>query len=547
MYIVELNEIGYRPAGRAVLKSLSWNIGDRERIGLVGPNGAGKSSLMNIIAGEIEADDGFLSKKRDLRVGSLHQDVNLPPGTTLIEAAMVRPPALEEVEDELARIESQLADRAVYGDEGKLARALARQARILERYEELGGGAHPSRVRSMLGQLGFNEADYDLPVEVLSGGQKKLVALVSLAVATPGLLLLDEPDNHLDVTTKQHLETFIRAYPGSVVIVSHDRYLLDSAVDVIVELNHGSVEVYLGNYSAYTSERELRRLRQQQKFADQQKEVARIEASIARFELWASMVVNERHIKQARSRRKQLDRMEASDTWVEKVDADRQLRFSIAGGRGSRKALEVKGLTAAFDDDLIFEEIDLLVRHGERVGLVGRNGCGKSVLFRMILGELAPYEGSVTIGPSTRVGYYSQEHETLDKWMHRSPLEFVRDTAPMEEGAAVSLLMRFLFSYDQLRQPIENFSGGERSRLQLARIMLEKPNLLLLDEPTNNLDIGSVEVLESVLDDFEGAILTISHDRYFLDTVVDRVVAMGDEGLVGYAGGYTDYVAAAMP
>ena len=165
----------------------------------------------------------------------------------------------------------------------------------------------------------------------------------------------------------------------------------------------------------------------------------------------------------------------------------------------------------------------------------------------MILGELTPYEGSVTIGPSTRIGYYAQEHATLKKWLHRSPLELVRDTAPMEEGAAVRLLMRFLFSYDQLREPIENFSGGERSRRQLARIMLEKPNLLLLDEPTNNLDIGSVEVLESVLDDFEGAILTISHDRYFLDTVVDRIVAMGDEGLIGYAGGYTDYVEAATP
>ncbi len=542
MFVVQLSSVGFRPAGRRIFEGLDWSIGDRERIGLVGPNGAGKSSLLRIVAGEIEADAGRVIRSRDLQIGYLPQEVRLPSGTSLLEAALRLPPRLAEVEAELARIEERLGDADVYADEPRLARVLSQQEAALERREALGGAAHGSRVRALLAQLGIDPADHDLPCEALSGGQKKLVALVALAVAQPELLLLDEPDNHLDLGAKEQLEEFVRAYPGSVVVVSHDRYLLDSCADRIAELDAGRLEIYPGNYSAYASAREIRRLQQQKLHSDQQNEITRIEASIRRFELWASMVVNERHIKQARSRRKKLERMEASGELVEAVQEDRRIRFAIQGSRGSRKALEVEGLAMGFGDELVFEDVDLLVRHGERIGLVGPNGCGKSLLFRLVLEELEPFVGRIRIGPSTRVGYYAQEHQTLDDWQDRTPLELVRHDAPMAEGAAVSLLMRFLFRYEQLRQPIRDFSGGERSRLQLARIMLAKPNLLLLDEPTNNLDIGSVEVLESVLEDFEGAVLVISHDRYFLDTTVDRVVAFEQRRLRGHLGGYTDYV-----
>jgi ATPase subunit of ABC transporter with duplicated ATPase domains len=235
--------------------------------------------------------------------------------------------------------------------------------------------------------------------------------------------------------------------------------------------------------------------------------------------------------------------LEASGELVDAVPDERRIRFALEGSRGSRKALEIRGLVMGYDD-LLFDDLDLLVRHGERVGLVGPNGCGKSVLLSVVRGEIEPWEGTVTIGPSTRVGYYAQEHQTLGAWLDRSPLEWVRDAAPMPEGAAVSLLLRFLFQYEQLRQPIRALSGGERSRLQLARIVLEKPNLLLLDEPTNHLDIASAEVLESVLDDFEGAILVVSHDRYFLDQVVDRIEAFETGRLASTSGGYTDYLEA---
>jgi ATP-binding cassette subfamily F protein 3 len=541
MILLNLDSAGLDLAGHKVFGGVSWAIDEGERIGLVGPNGSGKSSLLKLLGGDLPPDSGTLTKPRRVRVGRLAQDVILAPGQSLLEAAMVRPPELAECEVALARVEAELADESVAGDDRKLARALERQEGLLERYEVLGGPKHASRVKQRLSELGFVESDWDLPVEALSGGQKKLVAILQLALEGPDVLLLDEPDNHLDLEAKHRLEHFIRSYEGSVVIVSHDRYLLDETVTKIAELEDGGLTLYPGNYSAFQAERELARLRQQQLHAAQQKEIARIEASIRRFELWASMVVNERHIKQARSRRKKLDRMEASGELVDAVHEKRRMELDLRGGRGSKKALEIEDLAMGFGDDLLFAGVDLLLRHGERVGLIGANGAGKSVLFQCILGGLVPLDGRVGIGPSTRVGYYAQEHETLAPWLDRTPLERVRDIAPMSEGAAVAFLLKFLFRYEQLRQPIRTLSGGERSRLQLASLVQERPNLLLLDEPTNNLDIRSAEVLEAALDEFDGAILVISHDRYFLDRIVDRVAVLEAGDLSEHLGGYTDF------
>jgi ATP-binding cassette subfamily F protein 3 len=425
-----------------------------------------------------------------------------------------------------------------------LARALARQEHLLTTFEGLGGHSYAGRVRELLNRLGFAPDEQSLLTDALSGGQKKLVALARLALEAPDVLLLDEPDNHLDLTAKRQLEAFIRDYEGGVIIVSHDRYLLDEVATQIAELDDGKLTSYKGNYTAYATERELRRLRQQQQYVAQQKEITRIEAAIKRFEHWASIVVDERHIRQARSRRKMLDRMEANGEIIERVTEHRRMDLQLEGGRGSNKALEVKKLAMAFDDDLLFLDLNFLIRHGERVGLIGPNGAGKSVLFKLILGEIAALEGEIKIGPSTRVGYYAQEHQTLTDWFDRTPIERVRDLAPLSEGDAVAFLGKFLFSYAQVSQPIRTLSGGERSRLQLAALMLENPNLLLLDEPTNNLDIPSVEVLERALDDFEGAVLIISHDRYFLDQVVDRVIELDEGHLRSFEGGYTDYLAA---
>jgi len=544
MHVIQLDHITINYAGRVIFTDLSWAIGDRDRVGLVGPNGAGKSSLFKAITGEVIPDAGTVTRARGVTVGYLPQDVTLTPGRTVLDEALDPPSALAEVDARLARLEAQLADPDVYTDPDALARTLDRQAVALDEYERLGGSRHAATVRDMLARLGFSEADLALPTDTLSGGQKKLVALVRLAVEGPDVLLLDEPDNHLDLPRKRQLEGFIKAYSGAVVIISHDRYLLDEVATQIAELDRGRLTVYPGNYTAYTTERELRRLRQQQAYTAQQKEIARIEAAIKRFEQWAHIVVNERHIRQARSRRKMLERMEANGEMVEKVAAPQTMELQLNGGRGSTKALEIRDLAMGFDGDLLLLDLDLLIRHGERVGLVGPNGAGKSVLFRLIRGELAPLAGEIRVGPSTRIGYYAQEHQTLAAWLDRTPLELIRDVAPKSEENAIALLLKFLFTYDQTRQPIGTLSGGERSRLQLACLMLSQPNFLLLDEPTNNLDIPSMDVLEAALDDFEGALLVISHDRYFLDQVVDRVIEIEDGALRSYEGGYTDYLAA---
>ncbi|MEO1163120.1 MAG: ABC-F family ATP-binding cassette domain-containing protein [Chloroflexota bacterium] len=543
MHIIHIHHLTVNYVGKIIFQDLNWSIGDRDRVGLVGANGAGKSTLFRALTGQVAPDEGSIVKNGNIYIDHLPQDVNLDPHKTLIESAMVLPPRLQAVEAELAEIEAKLSDPAIYGDDTALSQTLEAQAEILERYERLNGTTHAATVRRLLSQLGFTEADYDLPTTALSGGQKKLVGLVKVAVSAPDVLLLDEPDNHLDIVGKRHLENFIKGYPGSVIIISHDRYLLDEVATQIAELENGKLTLYHGNYSYYTTERELRRLRQQQQYVAQQKEIARIEAAIARFELWASMVVDERHIKQARSRRKMLDRMEANGEIIEKVQEARTIDFAVSGGRGSKEAVRFKNVTMAFDDDLIFMDLDFLLRHGERVGIVGPNGAGKSVMMKLMLGEYNPTEGQVKIGPSTSIGYYSQEFQTLDAWLDKTPLDLIHRHKLGSEGAAVSFLLKMAFQYDQVRQPIRVLSGGERSRLQLALVMLKQPNLLLLDEPTNHLDIASTEVLEAALDEFEGSILVISHDRYFLDNVVDKVVELNDGELTTFLGGYTDYIA----
>ncbi|MBN1810995.1 MAG: ABC-F family ATP-binding cassette domain-containing protein [Anaerolineae bacterium] len=543
MIAVNLDRVTVTYVSIPIFEDLSWEIHDDRVVGLIGPNGCGKSTLLKLIVGELTSDSGFTVRKRGLTIGYLHQDPRLELGHTVWQEVLTASAELAQVEEELARVEVQLADPAVYGDEVALARVLERQVWLLDAFERLGGPTYESRARSTLLHLGFSETDLGLPVDVLSGGQKKLVGLAKLLVTQPDMLLLDEPDNHLDLDGKAFLEQFIQSYKGAVVIVSHDRYLLDQVVDEIVELEDGRLTRYPDcTYSRYAVEKQLRLLRQQQRYEAQQKEIVRIEAAIARFEEWAHRVVNERHARQARSRKKMLERMDK----IEKPILDRRMMgLELNGWRGSNKVLEIIDLDKVFPAangdgaDVILASLNLLVWRGERVGLVGPNGAGKSVLFRIILGQEEPTGGEIKVGPSVKVGAYAQEHETLD--YSRTLIDTVRHAAPMSENAAVSFLGRFLFTYEQARGLVGNLSGGERSRLQLALLMLSDANFLLLDEPTNNLDIRSAEVLEEALADFEGTLLIISHDRYFLDRVVDRVVELDGGSLTEYVGGYSDY------
>ena len=544
MRILQVNNITVSFAGRELYRNLTWDIGDRDRVGLVGPNGAGKSTLLKVLRGDLEPDEGKVALHPGARVGYLPQDIELERGWSLLDAAMVKSPALAELEAQLEAVEAQLSDPEVYGHEAKLSHVLESHEALLAQYEGMNGHRYGSQVRELLAMLGFAQSDYGRATETLSGGQKKLVALTRLAAAAPDILLLDEPDNHLDVQGKRHLERFMLQYSGSVVLISHDRYLLDEVASQIAELENGKIAIYHGNYSYYQHERQLRRLRQQQLYTTQQKEIARLEAMIERFERWAKQVLSRKHMLAARQRRRMLAQMEERGEIIDKVFDQSLMDFKVSGWRGSKKVLELVDVAMAFAGDQLFHNANLLLRHGDRLGLIGPNGAGKTVLARLILGELQPVRGRIYLGPSIRVGYYSQEHQTLWDWLERTPLDLIRNLQNSSESNAINFLLRMAFSYEQTRQPIHTLSGGERSRLQLAQVMLRQPNLLLLDEPTNNLDIPSVEVLEAALDEFLGTVLIISHDRYFLDQTVDRVVELRAGNLREYAGGYTEYLVA---
>lgn len=543
MHTIQLNQVCVDYPGRRVFDGLTWAIGDRDRVGLVGANGVGKSSLLRVLAGLYKPDEGVITRARGVEVGYLPQSVSFEGDISLIDAAMTMPLPLARVDAALNAVEARLSDPNVYNDEKKLAAALGEQETLLIQYERLGGTRHAGRVRELLSHFGFTPDQFDIPARLLSGGQKKLIALTCLAVAQPDVLLLDEPDNHLDLDAKRRLESFLRDYFGAVVIVSHDRYLLDEVANQIAELENGKLTIYHGNYTTYMMERELNRLRQQQMYAAQQKRIEQIEAAIKRWEIAAKVDEDERAARQAKSRRKMLDRMEANGEIIDRPYERRALELEFGGDRGSTKALEVQRLAMAFDDNFVFEDVDFLVRHGERVGLVGANGAGKSVLFKLVMGDMEPFDGVVKIGQSTRVGYYAQEHQTLEAFLDKTAIDFIRDVAPVKEDEAVAFLIKLLFTYEQTRMPIHTLSGGERSRLQLAALMLTRPNLLLLDEPTNNLDIPAAEALESALEEYEGAVFVISHDRYFLDRVVDRVIELREGCAHEFIGGYTDYLA----
>src|SRR6185503_11640682 len=363
------------------------------------------------------------------------------------------------------------------------------------------------------------------------------VGLAACLLRDPDVLLLDEPEAHLDVAARERMESLMRGFDGAVVSVSHDRYLLDETVTEIAELDGGRIRMWPGNYSAYTIARELELHRQGQLYVTQQKEIARLEEAIRRFKDWANRVPDERHIKQARNKQRQIDRMEKVDRPVlERRKIALELRPHVRGGE---RVVELDGVGVAFGNAQVLDGVDLTVLRGERVGVVGDNGAGKSVLLRLLGDELAPDDGERKAGPSIRFGRLAQDRRPDDP--KATPLDLVRRTAPISEGEAVSRLMKFLFGYEQVRRPLDSLSGGEWTRLQLLLLMLEGANCLLLDEPTNHLDIESVEMLESSLETFEGTAVFVSHDRYFLDRIADRILEVSDGCVRSYEGGWSSW------
>lgn len=538
MIQIQLSNITLVLGAKRIFENLNWEIQRGQRIGLIGANGAGKSSLFKLIEGEYAPElGGSITRARLVTTGYLPQHPELDLSLTAFDSAMAGNPRVAKVHTELEKVEASLGDPEVYGDEKKLQHALEQQHRLIEEYSSFGGDSYPEHVRGILLGLGLAQSELTKPLSVLSGGQKKLVGLARLLLVKPDILLLDEPDNHLDLPGKIFLEKLIREYDGTVVIISHDRYLLDAVVTHIAELEDGRLTLFEGDYSSFIADKDLRLARQEELFRAQSHEIKRLEAAIKRYAIWGKVYDNEDFARKAKSMQKRLDKMDK----VEKpVTERRRMELQFNGWRGSNKVLELAGVSKSFGVKNVFSDVNETIWHGERVGLIGANGAGKSVLLRMILGKENPDSGEIKIGPSVSIGYYAQEHDTLD--FDQTAVEAVRYAGEMSESKATAFLLRYLFTYKQVTQKIREFSGGERSRLQLALVVLSGANFLLLDEPTNNLDIASSEVLEQALEDFEGTVLVISHDRYFLDRTVQRLLVIENGQLHGYIGGYSDYL-----
>ena len=538
MLLASFAQVSKDFGGNPILREIDVEIIAGERIGLVGENGSGKSTLLRLLTGDELPTSGSIARKRNLTIGYLTQESDPAQShQSIFEVVSTASAEIGQLAARLGELEAQMADAA--SDAARMGRVLAEYGTVQERFESLGGYTLNHRVETVLNGLGFGPDWYEVMVGTLSGGEKKLVNLACILLRQPDLLLLDEPDNHLDLLAKAWLEKYIQAYPGTVLVISHDRQLLDHVVRRIIALEDGEISNYAGNYSYYFEERQRRLLKQYELYTLQRDEMKRLETSMHRLKEWAKL--NPKFAGRAEDMVKRVERLKVQGINKPVLDRDK-IRINLDAERSGKKVLEVRELGQILAGRVLFEPFDATILYGERVGIVGANGSGKTTLLKTMLGMLPSAIGEVKLGASVIVGYYAQEQETLS--FESTPLDFVRRLKPMNEPRAISFLHGLLFSLDDMHTPIARLSGGEKSRLQIARLMLNDANFLLLDEPTNNLDIASTEVLEAALEEFAGTILTISHDRYFLDKIVKRIIAIEEDGQVRlYPGNYSYYFA----
>jgi ATP-binding cassette subfamily F protein 3 len=517
--------------GRRVLDGLDLEVGSRARVGLIGPNGAGKSTILRLLAGVETPDAGTLTVRKGATLAFLPQLVQgdeRPALDTVRAAGRVGP--IAALREELAAVELGLADPALADDLPRMERLLERQLRLVE---ELGPQTVEGDAVRLLRDLGLDDAMLHRPTRRMSGGERKLVALAACLVRKPDLLLLDEPEAHLDMARRSLLEELVARAPGAVVVVSHDRYLLDEVVTQIAELDRGRVRIWQGGHSAYSVAREIELVRQQQVYTTQQKEIARMEQAIRVFKDWAHRTLDERFATRARNVQRRIDRI---DQVQRPVFERRKMALELRSGlRGGERVVELRDAEL----DPVLTGVDLTITRGERIGIVGPNGSGKTVLLKLLGGELALSAGERWTGPTIVFDHLTQAVDELPGDL--SAIDVVRATGPMTEDTAVRKLMGFLFDYEQVRRPVAAMSGGERTRLRCLTLMLGGANCLLLDEPTNHLDIEAAETLEKALERFDGTVVAVSHDRYFLDRIADRIVEVADLEVRSYEGGFSDW------
>jgi ATP-binding cassette subfamily F protein 3 len=531
-----INNISKSFGADEVLKNISLMLTDEQRLGLVGPNGAGKTTLLRIISGEMAADSGSVSIANPAGLGYLSQEV--PAGTqdTVWQTMLAVFDDVFAMEKRMRELEHEMADAAADSDAWR--RVSREYERVTRAFEEADGYGYKSAIGGVLKGLGLEEETFEQPVDTLSGGQRARLALGRLLLKKPTLLLLDEPTNHLDAGAIEWLEGYLKSWRGAVILVSHDRWFLDQLCTHVAGLYNNTLSVETGNYSAFAMKRQEQRHLQQKAYEHNQKEIKRQEAVIERYKVWGRSGGGKNFIK-AQARQHLLDKMER----VERPDAERaRMSLQLDGGASGEDVLTAENLSMSFGDKSLFEDLSFRLFRGDSAALVGPNGVGKTTLLRIVAGRLMPLSGDVELGTGVKAGYYDQLQEGLSDRL--TVIEELREAYPSKTDAELrNMLAGFLFFGDDVFKPISALSGGEKGRLALLKLMMARPALLLLDEPTNHLDMDSREALEDALIDFDGTILFVSHDRYFINRVASRVLELKDRSLTSFEGNWSDYQA----
>ena len=531
MPVLSLSKLSMSFGERELFRDLSFEVDARDKVGLIGRNGVGKTTLFKIICGELDPTAGVVAAERGLVIGYMEQHACSDSSRSIYDELESVFDALKETEREIERLTAQI-------DSGgrDLDALIERQTQLIDAFEAQGGLTYKSRTRSALLGLGFKEAEFGMPTSALSGGQRSKLSLLKLLLSKSDLLLLDEPTNHLDIRSVSWLEGFLRDFRGAMIIVSHDRYFLDAVTNKTVEIEHGKSMTYKGAYSEFIQKKQAVIEAQKNQYANDMKEIRRIEGIIEQQRRWN----RERNIRMAESKQKEVDRIKERLVVPDGELENMRMRFEPRHESGS-DVLIVRNLRKAFGDKKLFKNVNMHIKKGERVFILGENGCGKTTLFRILNRQQYADEGEYIYGANVDQGYFDQMQENLN--LNNTAIDEIWNTYPfLTETKVRSSLAAFLFKGDEVFNPLSAMSGGERARVSLLKLMLGGYNLLLLDEPTNHLDASSREALEDTLLGFEGTLVIISHDRYFINKLADRVLVLTPDGMTEYLGNYDYYL-----
>ena len=535
MIVLSCNNLNKSFGIDSILENVNFTVNEYDKIGIIGVNGTGKTTLFKIISGIYGYDSGDIYTSKDCEIGYLEQNTNFHSENTILEEVLEVFKDVIEMEKYLRDLEHKISEESSNTNSTTLEKLMNEYSNKLEAFSDMNGYGYKSEAKGVLKGLGFSDEDMDKPISILSGGEKTRVLLGKLLLKKPTLLLLDEPTNHLDSEAIEWLEVFLKQYKGTVILISHDRYFLDQVVNRIFEIHNKKLKTYNGNYSDFIEASAIEKELELKKFEDQQKDIKKQEESIERLKAFG----REKHLKRARSKEKALAKVDVLDK-PEAYRKKAKIEFNPSVTSGN-DVLQLRDISMGYGERILFKDLNLDIYRGEKVALIGANGIGKSTLFKIIMNEITPLSGDIKFGTNVNVSYFHQEQKTLN--LDNTIIDEIwEDNKQLTQTSLRTMLGAFLFEGEEVFKKISTLSGGERARVAILKLILSNANLLLLDEPTNHLDIDSKEVLEEALSSYTGTIFTISHDRYFLNTVVDKVLVLDENGITEYLGNYDYYI-----